>query len=218
MLGQLLIFCGKHVTINVKGKIMRILRSLTVFIALLFTTLTAYAGRGQPADNDTLPCPDQAILNMDGEFGQGTSSLTSCIQNRSDVKNVFAWNLASVNKRSGFAQQVQVTRNTANNYESIYDMQINKDFKMVAVAYAGGGRWLLTDEAYNRTYGVTTGNPTGALTTSLIERGISVYMCQNTMRGNKWVTLDLLPGVKMVPSGAVAVLDYQKEGYKYINP
>jgi len=196
---------------------MRIIPAVTVFITIFATASTVYAGKKSP-DDTLLACPDQAILDMDGEFGVGTSSLTSCIQNRHDVKNVVAWNLASVNKRSGLAQQVQVTRNTTNNYENMYGMVINDDFKMVAVGYAGGGRWLLTNEAYNRTYGVTTGNPTAALTTSLIERGVSVYMCQNTMRGNKWVTTDLIPGVKMVPSGAVAVLDYQNEGYDYINP
>lgn len=197
---------------------MVLLRTLTIFLTLCLTATSAYAGKGKPDDNGPLPCPDQAILDMDGQFGLGTSSLTSCIQTRTGLKNVIAWNLASVNGRSGLAQQVQVTRNTTNNYENIYGMEINNDFKMAAIGYAGGGRWLLTDEAYNRTYGVTTGNPTGALTTSLIERGVSVYMCQNTMRGNKWVTSDLISGVLMVPSGAVGILDFQNSGYKYINP
>ena len=95
---------------------------------------------------------------------------------------------------------------------------INNDFEIVAIGYAGGGRWLLSDEAYNRTYNVTTGNPTRTLTESLIARGVPVYMCQNTMRGNGWVTSDLTSGVLMVPSGAVALLDFQHNGYKYINP
>jgi len=43
-------------------------------------------------------------------------------------------------------------------------------------------------------------------------------MCQNTMQGNGWVSSDLLPGVKMMPSGAVAVLDFQHRGYEYILP
>ncbi len=165
-----------------------------------------------------LPCPTAAQESMDKQFGHGTSLNTMCIQKRSKVKDVFAWNSAGINKKKKLSQQVHVTRNSVNNYEGIYDMEINDDFTVVAIAYSGGGRWVLTDEAYNRSYGVTTGNPTAALTQSLIERGVVVYMCQNTMRGNGWVTSDLLPGVKMVPSGAVAVLDFEHQGYKYILP
>jgi len=169
-------------------------------------------------DNRSLPCPAQAIINMDKQFGHGTSLSTTCIQTRDDVKDVFAWNSAAINKKKKLGQQVHVTRNSVNNYEQIYGMKINKDFEVIAIGYSGGGRWLLTDEAYNRTYNVTTGNPTAALTVSLVERGVKVYMCQNTMRGNGWVSSDLLPGVEMVPSGAVALLDYSHQGYKYINP
>ncbi len=187
---------------------------------LLASSLTnvSLASSSDDDKDKPLPCPDQAIINMDKQFGHGTSLSTTCIQKRKKVKDVFAWNSAGINKKKKLGQQVHVTRNSVNNYESIYGMKINKDFEVIAIGYSGGGRWLLTDEAYNRTYNVTTGNPTGALTVSLVERGVKVYMCQNTMRGNGWVSSDLLPGVEMVPSGAVALLDFSHQGYKYINP
>jgi len=191
------------------------IRKLYLLLIMMCVATSTFAGNSK---SEELECPDQAIQDMDNQFGIGTSERTKCIQKRSGLKSVIAWNLASVNKRSGFAQQVQVTRNSVNNWEGIYDMQINKDFEVVAIGYAGGGRWLLTDEAYNRTYNVTTGNPTSDLTASLIARGVTVYMCQNTMRGNSWVTSDLLPGVQMVPSGAVGLIDHMNSGYKYINP
>ena len=193
---------------------------LNKYILLLVASCLMTVAQASSKDDDDAPrpCPPQVIKNMDGQFGHGTSLLTTCTQKRSEVRDVFAWNSAAINKRKKLAQQVHVTRNSVNNYEKLYDMKINKDFEVIAIGYSGGGRWLLTDEAYNRTYGVSTGNPTAALTRSLIERGITVYMCQNTMRGNGWVTSDLLPGVKMVPSGAVAVLDFQHQGYKYILP
>lgn len=199
---------------------MTILRATIFSLATIFAAAPLYAGKNARAVDfdDPIPCPEQAALEMDAEFGNGTSDLTTCIQKRANLKNVFAWNLASVNSRTGLGQQVQVTRNSLNNYENIYNMTINEDFKMVAIGYSGGGRWLLNDEAFNRTYNVTTGNPSGELVRSLIERGVKVYMCQNTMRGNGWVTTDLIPGVLMVPSGAVGILDYQNAGYKYINP
>ncbi len=193
---------------------------LNKYILLLVASSLMTVAQASSKDDDDAPrpCPSQVIENMDSQFGHGTSLLTTCTQKRSEVKDVFAWNSAGINKRKKLAQQVHVTRNSVNNYEKLYGMKINKDFEVIAIGYSGGGRWLLTDEAYNRTYGVSTGNPTAALTQSLIERGVTVYMCQNTMRGNGWVTSDLLPGVKMVPSGAVAVLDFQHQGYKYILP
>jgi len=194
------------------------IRKIYLFFIMMLVATSTFSGTTNGSKSEELECPDQAIQSMDIQFGIGTSELTKCIQKRTGLKSVIAWNLASVNKRSGFAQQVQVTRNSVNNWENIYGMQINKDFEVVAIGYAGGGRWLLTDEAYNRTYNVTTGNPTSDLTASLIARGVTVYMCQNTMRGNSWVTSDLLPGVKMVPSGAVGIIDFINNGYKYINP
>jgi len=191
------------------------------YILLLLASSLMSMAQADSKDNDDdapLPCPTQAIQNMNQQFGHGTSLSTSCIQKRDEVKDVFAWNSAGINKKKKLAQQVHVTRNSVNNYEQVYAMKINKDFKVIAIGYSAGGRWLLTDEAYNRTYNVSSGNPTAALTQSLIERGVKVYMCQNTMRGNSWVSSDLLPGVLMVPSGAVAVLDYEHQGYKYILP
>ena len=190
----------------------------TAFLLLLAGSFINMAQADSKDDDAPLPCPLPAIQNMDQQFGHGASLFTHCIQQREEVRDVFAWNSAAINKKKKLAQQVHVTRNSVNNYESIYGMKINRDFEIVAIGYSGGGRWLLTNDAYNRTYGITTGNPTAALVSSLIERGVTVYMCQNTMRGNGWVSSDLLPGVKMVPSGAVAVLDFQHRGYEYILP
>lgn len=198
-------------------------RKLCLIFMMAFITSNAYAGEIKESFDGAvygkyLPCPDQAIQDMDIQFGIGTSDLTKCIQKRTGLKSVIAWNLATVNGRTGFAQQAQVTRNTINNWTNMYDMEINKDFKIVVVGYAAGGRWLLSDEAYNRTFNVTTGNPTRALTETLIAGGVPVYMCQNTMRGSGWVTADLISGVLMVPSGASGILDFQHNGYKYLNP
>jgi len=192
---------------------------LKKYILLLLASSAVNLSQADMKHHDEpLPCPDAAQQSMDQQFGHGTSLNTLCIQKRHKVKDVFAWNSAGINKKKKLSQQVHVTRNSVNNYEKIYDMEINEDFEIIAVGYSGGGRWLLTNEAYNRTYGVTTGNPTAALTQSLMARGVTVYMCQNTMRGNGWVSSDLLPGVKMVPSGAVALLDFEHKGYKYILP
>jgi len=169
------------------------------------------------SDEQIKSCPPDAILQMDSQFGYGTSARTTCLQKRTKVKTAIAWNSAQPNK-SGVSQQAGMTKNVIKNYENIYGMSLNQNYKLVVVAYAAGGRWLLNDEAYNRTYNVNTGNPTRVLAEQLIAKGIPVYLCQNTMRANGWITDDLIPGTKMVPSGVPALLDFQAMGYKQVTP
>lgn len=190
------------------------------FLLFSFISLSIPFSISSVADephNRVNTCPSDAILQMDSQFGYGTSELTTCLQKRTDINNVIAWNSAQLNK-SGVAQQARVTNNLIKNYETIYDMVLEEDFNLLVVAYGAGGRWLLSDESYNRTYSVNTGNPTRALAEQLIAHGVTIYMCQNTMRSNGWITSDLIPGTKMVPSGVAALLDFQALGYHQITP
>lgn len=190
------------------------------FIFSSLISLSIFFSSSSVADephNRVKTCPPDAILQMDSQFGYGTSELTTCLQKRTEINNVIAWNSAQLNK-SGVAQQARVTNNLINNYETMYDMALDEDYKLLVVAYGAGGRWLLSDEAYNRTYNVNTGNPTRALAEYFIAHGVTLYMCQNTMRSNGWITSDLIPGTKMVPSGVAALLDFQALGYHQITP
>lgn len=180
---------------------------------------SANAGPPPKGDTNTLvECPDATKSDVEAEFGPGSSEATTCLQVRKGVKSVASWNSSAVNGRTGFGQQPQSTRNLTNNYDQMYGMVANQDYKVAVVAFSGGGRWALNDEAYNRTYGVTTGNPSADITTGLIEKGIPVYLCQNTMRGNNWSFSDVLPGVLMVPTGVGGVVDFQSQGYTYLVP
>lgn len=192
------------------------LKNISVLLLTASFALSGYAYAG--FQWITLPCPEAAQIQMDADFGGGTSSKTSCLQVRNNIKNVISWNSATTNKRSGFAQQAHVTRNMIQNYENMYAMKANTNYTLNIVAYGAGGRWLLNDEAYNRIFNVTTGNPSAAVIAMLLERNITVELCQNTMRGNGWVSSDLISGVAMVPGGVVAVADLQHRGYVSIIP
>lgn len=93
-------------------------------------------------------------------------------------------------------------------------MVLNEDFAVTAIGYGAGGRGLLTDEAYNRRFAISTGNPSRALVESLLARGVRFSMCQNTMKANSWTKADLLSGVNMVPAGIGALVDMQKRGWR----
>lgn len=165
----------------------------------------------------TLTCPPPAQSQMDNEFGAGTSAQTLCLQKRKGVKSVINMSSAALNK-SGASQQIVNVKNMLENYQGMYGMEINDDFAIAVVGHGAGGRWLLTDAAYNRTFGVTTGNPSRALVESLVQGGVTFFMCQNTMRGFGWKTEDVLPGVKQTPAGVTAVVDFAKSGYVPLTP
>lgn len=52
----------------------------------------------------------------------------------------------------------------------------------------------------------------------LVDRGVSVVACANTMR-QRGVSVDrLLPGVRVVPSGVGQLVRRQREGWAYLRP
>lgn len=168
------------------------------------------------ADDDRRACSPEQRARMDAQFGAGSADMTTCLQVRKDVKAVIALNNALLHKK-GFSQQVNNIKNYANDAEE-HGMVLNADFAVTAIGYGAGGRWLLTDDAYNRQFATSTGNPSRALVESLLARGVGFSMCQNTMKANLWTKADLLPGVNMVPAGVGALVDMQKQGWTYISP
>lgn len=197
-------------------KISTIFAGLSGIVFTLMTTYSCMPVSSAVAFSDT--CPSQAVADMNAQFGASTSTLTTCLQNLNKIKVVIAWNDAVLNKRSGAGQQAHSTRQMIQNYTGMYNLEPSRHHDMLVVGYGAGGRWLLNDEAYNRVYGVTTGNPTRTAVEYLQTMNIRVFMCQNTMRGNGWVSQDLLPGVEMVPAGVVAVIDFASLGYLYAAP
>jgi len=168
------------------------------------------------SDGSGPQCPINAQVQMDSEFGPGTSAQTECLRKRDNIRTAMAWNNRDLNRR-GISQQVANVRNYVENLEDIYGLS-NENYKIIAVGYQSGARWLLTDAAYNRTLGVTTGNPSRATVEWLLAKGVKMVMCQNTMRNIGYVTSDLLPGVTQVPAGVAALVDLSMRNYTYNVP
>lgn len=197
-----------------------VLFALTMTLTLVLVEVAAaQQPQGVPFRGRTAlaECPETAQLAMNDDFGEGTSALTQCLAVRHRIAVVVNWNRALTNK-AGISQQATSTKNLVDNYEQMYGMEDGHQYTAVVIGYGQGGRWLLTDEAYDQTYEVSTGNPSGQIVEYLLEQGVPIYMCQNSMRANGWVSSDLLPGVKMVPSGVNAVVDYEMLGYRPLNP
>jgi intracellular sulfur oxidation DsrE/DsrF family protein len=58
----------------------------------------------------------------------------------------------------------------------------------------------------------------GSRIAQAIKDGVKVIACENSMRGQKVVRDDLLPGIDYVPAGVVELMQRQREGYAYIRP
>jgi uncharacterized protein len=50
------------------------------------------------------------------------------------------------------------------------------------------------------------------------QAGIVIVACQNTMKGMKLTSADMLPNTSYVPSGAVEIIKKQRDGYAYLRP
>lgn len=193
------------------------MKSKFMLLAVLGLAGNVAFAQGQLPGDTT--CPVDAQVAMDAQFGAGTSAVTSCLKKRDNIRVVLNMSTAVTNPKSGLAQTLVNVNNMIGNYEGIYGLTLGENgYQIVVIAHFAGGRWLLTDDAYNRTYGVTTGNPSRHTVEALLAKGIPMIMCQNTMRGNNWVTSDLIPGVQEVPGGVTALADYSAGGWAVLTP
>ncbi|MDH5258078.1 MAG: DsrE family protein, partial [Gammaproteobacteria bacterium] len=156
----------------------------------------------------------KAAIASSEAYDPGSSELLECIRVRDDFKVVMAWNNKSINgkilatKGENVGQQVVNARNLVRDYENNYGMMHMSEYEMVVVAYAGGVDWLRTSndqEDINMVNG-------------LLNKGVKIYACQNTMKSKGIVIGDLIPGVRIVPAGVSAVIDFANRRYNYLNP
>lgn len=204
--------------------------------ALISSTMTLSAFAAQGVGSGTSNCPVDAQIRMDMpadpanlQFGPGTSEVTECLKNRTHVQVVVNVSSKDINGK-GIQQQINNVNNMWDSYESLYGMKIDRDYVIKVVVHGLAGKYLLNDSVFVAKYpteakvitesdgSVHLGSPTGKLVRDLIAKGITVYMCQNTMKNNGWATADLIPGLTQTPAGVTAVVDFAAQGFTLITP
>jgi intracellular sulfur oxidation DsrE/DsrF family protein len=190
---------------------------LFVLLAGMVSATTAFADNDMTSKGAST-CPEEFQASIDAEFGPGTSTETTCIARRYDIKEVLNMSTPVLNPKKPISQTLNNAVLMLQNYQNVYGITIGDGLQMNIVAHFQGGQFLLSDDAYNKLKGVTTGNPSRSTVESLIAQGVHIYMCQNTMRGNGWKTTDLIPGVEEVPGGVVALADFAQRGWAVITP
>lgn len=90
------------------------------------------------------------------------------------------------------------------------------DFKVVA--HDQPVYWFLNDDGWKKSKQknhtvAQDQNPNKELIAGLIEAGVDIEVCENTMQKNGYTKEMLLPGVKVAPAGLPRVIDLQLMGY-----
>ena len=91
-----------------------------------------------------------------------------------------------------------------------------KEVHVSAVFHGNAGYWMLRDGLYEAHARKPGGNPNQALIRELLDAGVSIELCAQTMREHSWKPEDVLPGVRIVVGAYPRVIDLELRGYAYI--
>lgn len=84
------------------------------------------------------------------------------------------------------------------------------------LVYHGTGIAAVVNDAARRRLGVETVNPNGEILAELVQRGVQVELCENTMQQKGVKPAELLPAVKLVVGAFPRLIDLQLQGFAYI--
>jgi intracellular sulfur oxidation DsrE/DsrF family protein len=92
-----------------------------------------------------------------------------------------------------------------------------KQLTISVVLHGSTVYWALHEEAYRQYKNDPFDfNPNIQVLRELAEHGVSVEICNSTMKGKGWVASDLLPGMVIVHDAYTRLIDLQQQGYSYI--
>jgi uncharacterized protein len=92
------------------------------------------------------------------------------------------------------------------------------DSRIVAIFHGAAGYMLLNDPAYNRVRNWEHGNPYKDQIAALIQDGVEIEECGETMLDNHWYNADLLPGVKVNSGANFRIVQLVQQGFVQLQP
>lgn len=90
--------------------------------------------------------------------------------------------------------------------------------EIVAVFHGNAGYMLLDDAKYNTVRNWHGGNPYKAQIARLIQQGVQVEECAETMRLKGWGNADLLPNVKVNTGANFRIVQLVQAGFVQLQP
>lgn len=87
--------------------------------------------------------------------------------------------------------------------------------KMVVVVHFKGTPLILTDDAYNKQFGVA--NPNTALINELASKGVEFLICGQSLRMRGYTDTPRNPNIKVTHAAMIATTTYQLKGYAVLS-
>ena len=137
-------------------------------------------------------------------FGEDVLDSMRCNKRRSKVRMVMQVNLY---EQGGNPYGFRNLNNIINDFEITHGID---NWKIAVVVHSGGFPLVLNDPAQN--------NHMNAVKNFIAEPNVDIYYCLNTAAAKGHKTIDIIDGIKFVPAGLSSIMDFQYQGYKYIQP
>ncbi|MGE4075582.1 MAG: DsrE family protein, partial [Reyranella sp.] len=89
---------------------------------------------------------------------------------------------------------------------------------IIAIFHGNAGYMLLDDAKYSKVRNWRGGNPYKAQIAQLIQQGVQIEECAETMRLRGWSNADLLPDVKVNAGANFRIVQLVQAGFVQIQP
>ena len=107
-------------------------------------------------------------------------------------------------------------RQLLSDYESMgfHESEVN-----ISVVFHGAAAyWMLQDEPFFAFTGRQGPNPNRSLIQELVDKGVGIELCAQTMKAHGWKRADILPEVRIVGSVCARIVKLERQGYVYLRP
>jgi len=134
------------------------------------------------------------------------------LQKKTDVKAVYQ--VSQPTEHEGFDKGLFYARKVLGGYSK--QGVPNNEVDLHLVYHSAAIPALLNDATYQRLTDKKVPNPNKALVDELVQMGVHLEICGDTMQQKDVKETDLLPGVDIVPGAFPRLIDLQLAGYPYI--
>ncbi len=116
--------------------------------------------------------------------------------------------------KEGIGSGLHYVRKLVNAYDKMEVEQ--KDRAVHAVFHGDAGYWMLKDKSYSEFKNTQEGNPNKHIIKELVDRGVSIEICAQTMKSHDWKADDIHSDVQIVIGAYPRIIDLQLQGFAYI--
>lgn len=116
---------------------------------------------------------------------------------------------------AGIGKALYYARGLLESYKALDVPQ--KEIHISIVLHGPTAYWVLNEATYRQFKNDEFAfNPNEHVIQGLLKHGVSVEVCNVSLRGKGWTAADLLPGITVVRDAYTRIIDLQQQGYSYI--